>query len=589
MNLRIRILLVTLVAAVVPVVVVGLWTGDRVRKRTDEQYERQLQSTVSAARRRAAEQDETLRRGVVRLCERDIVVDRLMLDLAANRFGPEREDELVQLLPTVMRQLGLDTLELLDARPNGAARVLAAGQYSGRAGASDPQLLRAISQARDRQFVQTVRVREGGETRDERVLLTGCVAEQAGVRVAVVGGRYLDDSYVAEVAGESETIRVMLQSVSSEAPTEGASSGRREEIQSFPAADGTPAARLVAVVDDSQLLRQIEELDRGFLSLGAVAVALAIGLGLLLSWAVTRPVARLEDATKRVGDGDLESTIGARTGGEFGRLEHAFDDMTRKLKRTQVKLLRAERIAAWRDIARRIAHEIKNPLSPIQTSIETMRKTYKTKHPDFDEIFEESTVTILHEVGRLKRIVTEFSQFARLPAPRPEDLSVVEVVSHVVGLHQGGDVEVTLEAAEDLPAIRADSEQITQVLMNLVQNAADAARAAHGGARGHVSVRVDRDPDRGGVLVSVGDDGPGVGDEERSKVFEPYFTTKAGGTGLGLAIVHRIVTDHGGSVDIGESPLGGAQFSVLLTREGPPQQADGSFTDTAALPLVRKR
>ena len=172
---------------------------------------------------------------------------------------------------------------------------------------------------------------------------------------------------------------------------------------------------------------------------------------------------------------------------------------------------------------------------PIQTSIETMRKTHARQHPDFDEIFEESTVTILEEVERLKRIVTEFSRFARMPRPQPVELAVEDVARHTVGLHGGGPVAVELTIEDPLPKVRADREQLTQVLVNLVQNAADAAKARHGESGGRVDVvlsAADVDGDEG-VRVEVVDNGPGIPPDEQAKIFEPYYTTKAGGTGLG--------------------------------------------------------
>jgi two-component system, NtrC family, nitrogen regulation sensor histidine kinase NtrY len=299
---------------------------------------------------------------------------------------------------------------------------------------------------------------------------------------------------------------------------------------------------------------------------GAGALVFAVVLGVLLSLSVTRPLAQLEHAAERVGTGNLESTIGVHSSGEVASAMKAFNKMTRDLRRTQEKLLRAERIAAWQDIARSIAHEIKNPLSPIQISIETMRKTYRKKHPDFEEIFWESTSTILEEVERLRRIVTEFSRFARMPRPRPELLAIGDVVSHVIGLHLGGDVPIEVEELDDLPPVRADREQLTQVLVNLVQNAADAAAAAHGAHGARVRLILDRAERPAGVHVRVQDNGPGIPPEDRLRVFEPYYTTKAEGkgTGLGLAIVHRIVNDYGGTIQLTSGPDRGTTVQVRL-------------------------
>jgi len=584
-SLRIRFFLVVLFAAVVPMGVVGSLAHEAIRTRTEEQYARQLDAAVSTARRRVRERADHDRRAVNRLCEPDFVVDRLLLDLAADRFGPERQDDLVQQLPAVMSSVDLDVLSLLDA---GDGRVLAAAHYPGRAGAVDAALVRDARAAGGEPFVRDERIREGGETREARAWLVACSAERDRVEVTVVGGTVLHA--VAEgLASDVESVRVVLTGPDGALPSDLPGHASRD-IHTFTGGDGRTVAKLVAAVDDTGLQEQLIELRTQFAVGGGIALVIALLFSTLLSMSTTRPLAELEEAAKRVGSGDLESTIGIRSRGEVGRALSAFEQMRQDLRRTREKLLRAERIAAWREIARRIAHEIKNPLSPIQVSIETMRKTYKKKHPDFEEIFEESTLTILEEVERLRRIVTEFSEFARLPRPRPEMISIGDVVAHVAGLHQGGPVQVDVDDPGNLPLVRADREQITQVLVNLVQNAADAAAAVRGEGGGHVRIVLEPAPDDRGVLVRVQDDGPGIPEEQRLQVFEPYYTTKADGkgTGLGLAIVHRIVGDHGGSIEIADSPLGGAELTVTLPNSGPPAEADASHTD-AAVPLVQRR
>lgn len=249
---------------------------------------------------------------------------------------------------------------------------------------------------------------------------------------------------------------------------------------------------------------------------------------------------------------------------------------TSELARAQKRLLRAERIAAWRDIAQRIAHEVKNPLSPIQVSIETLRKTKERGHPDFNDIFEESTTTILEEVEHLRRIVTEFSNFARLPSPRPTATDASETVAHVLSLHQGSTLPVTAgKLVHD--AVRVDRGQLTQVLVNLVKNALEAAGEAHKDGTGRVELSMEKRST--GVSIHVDDNGRGVPEAQRVRIFEPYHSTKTAGTGLGLAIAHRIVEDHGGELDVTSSPLGGARFSVHLTTDGPPRELTSTMTD----------
>jgi two-component system nitrogen regulation sensor histidine kinase NtrY len=191
-----------------------------------------------------------------------------------------------------------------------------------------------------------------------------------------------------------------------------------------------------------------------------------------------------------------------------------------------------------------VAHEIKNPLAPIRAAVETLRRLRAREDPAFDAYFDEATRTVLDEVFRISRIVSEFTEFARLPAPHPEPVQVEDVVRHAAALYAAVGASITVRA-EACPTIAADRDQLTQVLTNLVQNALDAARAA--GRTPIVSVDVRR-AGRDHVEVVVADNGLGVAPGMLPRLFEPYATDKIGGTGLGLAIVRRIVDEHGGTI-----------------------------------------
>jgi nitrogen fixation/metabolism regulation signal transduction histidine kinase len=268
-----------------------------------------------------------------------------------------------------------------------------------------------------------------------------------------------------------------------------------------------------------------------------------------------------------VAAGDLERQIAVRSRDEVGELVAAFNRMTTQLRESQDRLAAAERVAAWQAIAQRIAHEIKNPLSPIQTSIETLRKVHAKRHPSFEEVFEEATVTILDEVARLKRIVTEFSDFARLPKPRLAPCDLVELTRAIVGLHATEQVPVTLVVDQGVRDVLADREQLAQVLVNLIKNACEALTGAPA-PRVSVTLRAAAEH----VELQVADNGPGIAAAALPRIFTPYFTTKAasGGTGLGLAIAHRIVTEHGGAIEARNVDSGGAIFSVRLPAPASP-------------------
>jgi nitrogen fixation/metabolism regulation signal transduction histidine kinase len=203
-------------------------------------------------------------------------------------------------------------------------------------------------------------------------------------------------------------------------------------------------------------------------------------------------------------------------------------------------------------------------------AVETIRRTHAKKHPSFDEILEESTSTVLEEAARLKRIVTEFSEFARMPKPDKRKLDLNEIVAAATSLY-AGTIEIERRLAENLPEIEADRDSLQQVLLNLLENARDAiATRPTGSPPGKIAITTQATRRGKAVSLAIEDNGPGFSSEAKDKLFTPYFTTKhtSGGTGLGLAIVHRIVTDHGGRIAATESRLGGARVAIELPTPG---------------------
>jgi nitrogen fixation/metabolism regulation signal transduction histidine kinase len=389
-------------------------------------------------------------------------------------------------------------------------------------------------------------------------------------QATVVGGRIVDREVLAALGqDQAVTARVVDQDGAVLVQVAGSGSepapGRALRLP-LEGAGGAPVAWIEMAVSEEELvtvLRQVTWLSAG---LGVAALLLTVLLGSLIAARMTRDLDELVAGTQAASRGDLDHQVPVRTGDEIGAVADAFNTMMVELKDSKERLVLAERVAAWQEIARRLAHEIKNPLTPIQMSVETLRKSWTVKHPSFDEIFEESTQTVLEEAGRLKRIVGEFSEFARLPKPERRALDLNELVSSQLALYQGS-IEIDKLLASPLPAIEADRDQLSQVLLNLIENARDAG-AASGAIQVRVETRVSR-PGRAVTLV-VEDAGPGIPSEVQGRIFTPYFTTKhaSGGTGLGLAIVHRIVTDHGGRITVGTSSLGGARFLIELPVAG---------------------
>ena len=323
-------------------------------------------------------------------------------------------------------------------------------------------------------------------------------------------------------------------------------------------------ARLRLSVGREALDRTLAQLNRTAALLAGAAVVLSLLASLLLSRRLTRPLSELVEGVRAVAAGDLDARLDERGPTEVRVLVAAFNRMTADLAESRLRLRHAERVAAWRDVARRIAHEVRNPLSPLRMAMETLRKAWRRQVKGFGDLLEESTTTVLEEVDRLNRLVTSFSRFARMPAPQPVSLDLAEAVGAALALQAEALPEgVTLES--ELAAgvrTRADRDQITQVLVNLVKNAAEALE----GRGGRILVSVGRN-ERGRPLLTVSDDGPGLPEAVADDPFVPYRTTKEGGSGLGLAEVQRIAVDHGGQARHAVPDGGGCRFEVVLPSE----------------------
>lgn len=298
--------------------------------------------------------------------------------------------------------------------------------------------------------------------------------------------------------------------------------------------------------------------------------------GPLIAEARRRPWREAEAQVVVQGADDHRKTFLARIAAESADGEVAgyvvtFDDVT--------ELLSAQRKAAWADIARRIAHEIKNPLTPIQLSAERLKRKYLSQVTSDPETFERMTDTIVRQVGDIGRMVDEFSAFARMPTPVMQPESIGDLVGGAVDLQRAGRTEITFTVTPppEPVLIHCDSRQIRQALTNLLQNAVDAiegrrqidSEAAASGWKGHVEVTIEQLGPR--VCVTVSDNGRGLPENDRDRLTEPYVTTREKGTGLGLAIVKKIMEDHSGSVELRDRHGGGAVVSLLFGAETPAQ------------------
>jgi signal transduction histidine kinase len=304
---------------------------------------------------------------------------------------------------------------------------------------------------------------------------------------------------------------------------------------------------------------------------------LAAAAGVLVVRPVTRRIARLVAATRPVAEGDLSVRVALEGDDEVADLGRAFDRMLEELAQARARTEFLKRMGEWQKMARRLAHEIKNPLTPIQLAVEECHRRYRGDDPDFQRILQTTFEVVEEEVGSLRRLVTEFSGFARLPRAtlRPGDLgeflreqsarfTAADGDADERALYAGVDVSFAVQEGP-MPAL-IDREMLHRVLTNVIRNAAQAIRDAKRSGRG--KVRLEARAEGSGYEITVDDDGPGIPEDVAQALFDPYVTTKRDGTGLGLSIVKKIVVDHGGSIEAGKGPLGGARFRIVLPREG---------------------
>jgi two-component system nitrogen regulation sensor histidine kinase NtrY len=335
------------------------------------------------------------------------------------------------------------------------------------------------------------------------------------------------------------------------------------------------------------LERSRSELYRGYVyAFGALlfgTMLLTLLLGIFLAQGVTTRINLLASAINVVATGDMSVRVPVTGNDELSDLARAFNAMISEMAESRARIEFLQRIGAWQEMAQRLAHEIKNPLTPIQLAVQECHRKYGGEDPRFRALLDTTLEIVQEEVGTLRRLVGDFSNFARLPQPELHEASLREFLRDSDQLAHLDDapgedsrnprtVHVRLEVpSEELPAA-IDRQMLRRVLINLVRNAVQAIRNARTGRApeeilGHVTVSARRDGEGSAILVD--DDGPGIPVETRSRIFDPYFTTKVDGTGLGLAIVKKIVVEHGGRIEVERSEtLGGARFVIHLPALG---------------------
>ena len=315
--------------------------------------------------------------------------------------------------------------------------------------------------------------------------------------------------------------------------------------------------------------RQIDELDRQVLSAAVLFSLLGAALGYWMAERIADPINRLTRATRRIARGNLDAQVAAATSDELGRLIRDFNGMAQDLKRQRIELERTQRLEAWADMARQVAHEIKNPLTPIQLSAEHARRVNIDRGRPLSPVLDECINAILSQVRLLRQIATEFSSFASSTTPRPEVTNLAALLEEVVGPYRSGlagRVVLDVTVTEDVPEIRIDRTLIGRAFTNVIENALHAMPSG-----GRLSLEASRQPTAssvGSVVVEISDNGVGMDADALARIFEPYFSTKAAGTGLGLTIAKRNVELNGGTIAIRSQKGAGTTVTITLPAGG---------------------
>jgi signal transduction histidine kinase len=293
-------------------------------------------------------------------------------------------------------------------------------------------------------------------------------------------------------------------------------------------------------------------------------ILLAIVCSLWIAARVSRPIEQLAHAAEEVASGNWEVRVPERGHDEVSVLARSFNHMTEQLASQREQLVQSERVAAWRELARRLAHELKNPLFPLQLTVENMVRARELSEAEFDEVFRESTATLGMEIANLKTIIGRFSDFSKMPKPELERIDAKDVIDRVRSLYEGASsheakIDFVTEIAGEPMMIMVDPELLHRALSNLVLNAMDAM--PKGG-----KLTVSANPRGANIEIKVADTGEGLTQEECERLFTPYYTTKVHGTGLGLAIVQSVVADHGGTIAVESHAGSGATFIITLPK-----------------------
>jgi two-component system nitrogen regulation sensor histidine kinase NtrY len=605
MNLRRKLLATLALTAFLSVAAVAWIISFRVRRTFEKTNEERTVALVDQFRRSFARQGEEVVRRVETIASGDAATG---LALTLSHGSPDYGAYLNQAKAIAENQQ-LDFLEFVD----GQGTILSSAQWPAKFGYKDPLSVSAVP-------------KEAFLKREE--LPDGAAVGVFAVREVnvgdkpffVIGGRRLDRNFLARLEPPPGMRAMLYQNLENEfspallinssgpvrsgdplVPLVQEVKQQMREVTALvhwspnasddETVDAIPltglAHELLGVLLVADARRPYVEIRQQIRTAALLGSAVGVVLAILLSgWAaarVTHPVEQLAQAARQVAAGDWHTQVSVTSADELGELADSFNRMTNELLQQKEQLVRSERVAAWRELARRLAHELKNPLFPLQLTVENLLRARQQSPEQFEEIFRESASTLLVEIANLKAIVSRFSEFSRMPQPQFQHVQLNDVVESVSRLFQAqlrtpdrAPIECRLELAAGMPPIAADPELLHRALSNLVLNAMDAM--AQGGT---LTLRTRREGEW--AILEVADTGTGLTPEECERLFTPYYTSKAHGTGLGLAIVQSIISDHGGRIGVRSDTGRGTTFVIELPGNADKLQTDQTSKTSATI------
>ena len=555
--------------------------------------------------------------GVVQQVE-NIANSEITLKVAIDLARPNADQSLyVHDAIGVSQDHGLDFVEFV----NSDGTLISSAQYPARVGYKNDWVTATANWRDSRAFLKKEELPDGVAL---SVAAVRTVSGGNDKSLYVIGGRRLNQNFLASLVLPSGMrallyrnlepgfVEAALTDVNGSADNADRFRGLIEQVQKDPrpvertinwTADAASAEAFHAMPllgRNNELLgvllvgsprKELVLLTRRIVTIAAVVAGAALLVGLLVSlWVaarITRPVVELAEGAREVATGRWDTRIEVRGTGEIGQLGTAFNDMTRTLAAQKERLVQTERVAAWRELARRLAHELRNPLFPMQITVENMQRAKQLEAKQFLEVFNESTATLKTELANLNTIVGRFSDFSKMPTPKFAKVNVNEILRAAVRLFEAqfnavGKPTITTELFlnEPLPEIDADADLLHKAFQNLVLNALDAMPAG-----GTLTLRTfERERN---IRIEVADTGKGLTPEECSRLFTPYYTTKQQGTGLGLAIVQSVVSDHHGTISVTSDEGRGTSFKIDLPQRQAgqrPAPAEGAAADAKNSP-----